>query len=50
MNVHLSWGLLSCLAGADAGYAMYDSSIRTAVYYWLNSRSYAEFAYGHILH
>ena len=43
-----AWCLLSCLAAADTGYVMTDSNIGTAVYYWLNSRSYAEATYGHI--
>ena len=48
MNVHLSWCLLSCLAVADTGYVMDDSTIRTAVTAWFDDRSGAEATYGHI--
>ena len=51
MNYQFAWCLLSCLAAADArrlNNVMDDTTIRTAVAAWLNSRSAAEQTYGHI--
>ena len=42
------WCLLSCLAAADSGYVMDDSTIRTAVNAWLSDAAAAETTYGHI--